>query len=172
MSKKQEKRKRTDAATKQYFNPRVRQEVWDADYVHTLPPAEKAWYLKFMSEYANASLELVKDPLIEEYAKENNLMYKRAKTEMKGGGYTPIKSEGKPKKGHIHKTKAQAKSIFDANNNRNNDLLGVTKINGLLEGDIHDLANKKDIWIESNPQSTEDAIIELIDLKKSKKKDS
>lgn len=122
-----------------------------------------------MSEYANASLELVKDPLIEGYAKENNLMYKRAKTEMKGGGYTPIKSEGKPKKGHIHKTKAQAKSIFDANNNRNNDLLGVTKINGLLEGDIHDLANKKDIWIESNPQSTEDAIIELIDLKKSKK---
>lgn len=166
MSKKKTgKDKKVVDATKKYFNPRTRQEVWDADYLHKLSPEEKAWYNKFRNESINANLTLVQDPLIKQYAEENNLVYRRAKTEMIGGGYTPIKSEGKPSKGQIHKTKEQAKEIFDSNNRRNNDLLGVTRINKLLEGDVHGMDSKKDIWFETDPGAVEDALIWAIDYK-------
>src|SRR6185503_17838328 len=166
MSKKEpSKQTKQVDATKKYFNPRTRQELWDADYLDKLSPEERAWYMKFMSESVNASLTLVKDPLIEEYAKINKVPYKTAKIEMKGGGYTPIKSEGKPTKGHLHTKKSHAKEIFDSNNKRNNDLLGVTRINGLLEGDIHGTAVKTDVWHETDPNATEDALNWAIDYK-------
>ena len=153
-------------ATKKYFNPRVRQELWDADYINTLSEKDRAWYMKFMSEYVNSTITLIKDPLIEEYAKINNVPYKTAKIEMKGGGYTPIKSEGKPTKGHLHTKKSHAKDIFDSNNRRNNDVLGVTKINGLLEGDIYGTALKTDVWHETDPNLTEETLNWTIDYKK------
>ena len=117
---------------------------------------------RFMNEYVNASLEVEKDPLIQKYAEWNGLKYTRAKNEMIGGGYTP---KDKPKKA-LHKTQEQAKDIFDSNNRRNNDLFGVTRINNLLEYDVDGLAKKKDIWIETNPNSTEEAMVNLIDYNK------
>lgn len=153
-------------ATKKYFNPRTRQELWDADYLDKLSPEDRAWYMKFMSESVNASLSLVKDPMIEKYAKVNKVAYRTARIEMKGGGYEPIKTEGCPKKGHLHTKKSHAKEIYDANNNRNNDLLGVTRINGLLEGDIHGIATKTDIWHETDPNTTEETLNWLIDYKR------
>lgn len=122
-----------------------------------------------MSEWANASVETVKDPLIMEYAKVNNLGYKIAKKEMIGGGYTPIKREGAPKKGHLHKTKEHAKEIFKKNNQTNNDIFGVTKINNLLEYDLHGSAQRKDVWHETDPGNVEDALIWAMDYKKSKR---
>lgn len=165
------KKKSIIAPEKKFFNPRSRQDLWDADYLDKLSPEELAWYKKFNFEYANATIDLNKDPLIEEYARVNNLKYRRAKTEMIGGGYTPKKNEGKPKKGHIHKTREQAKEIFDNNNKRNNDLFGVTKINGLLKYDVHTLSNNTDIWHETDPNVTEDTLIRMLD-EKLKKKDS
>lgn len=167
MSKKQRsKQQRQQDATKKYFNPKTRQELWDADYLDKLNPEERAWYMKFMSESVNASLTLQKDPLIEEYAKVNNVLYKTAKIEMKGGGYTPIKSEGRPTKGHLHTKQSHAKEIFDSNNKRNNDVLGVTKVNGLLEGDIYGIALKSDVWHKTDPRATEEALNWAIDYKK------
>lgn len=159
------KKKKVDAS-KKYFNPRVRAELWDADYLDTLSEKDRNWYLKFMSESVNATIEVVKDPLVEEYSKLNNITYKRARKEMIGGGYTPIKKEGQPTKGHLHKTKEQKKKIFDENNSRNNDLYGVTKINNLLEYDINSMSKTRDIWHEGNPETTEEAMLTLIDFKR------
>lgn len=39
---------------------------------------------------------------------------------------------GKVKSGYLHNTEALAKSVYDANNKRNNDVLGVSKANNLL----------------------------------------
>lgn len=166
MSKKERsKQTKKPDATKALNNPRTRQELWDADYLNTLSKKDYDWYMKFMSESVNASITLNKDPMIEEYAEVNKVAYRTAKKEMKGGGYSPIPSEGKPKRGHLHTKKSHAKEIFDANNNRNNDLLGVTRINGLLEGDIYGKSLKADIWIESNPNATEEALNWAIDYK-------
>lgn len=133
------------------------------DYLEKLPPAEKTYMKKFMSEYANATIKTRKDPLIKEYAEINGIGYKRAKKEMIGGGYTPIDNEGKPLKKHLHNTAEQAKDIFDSNNNRNNDVFGVTKVNNLLEYDIIGMSAQKDVWHETDPQATEKAIIEMLD---------
>lgn len=158
---------------KKYFNPRVRAEIWDLDYLESLPPKEKEYMRKFMGEWANASIVLERDPLIQEYSEINQISYNRAKKEMIGGGYKLKKKEGNPKKGHLHKTAKEAKEIFDNNNKRNNDLFGVTKINNLLEYDLAGLAMRRDIWHETDPKSTEETLIEYITEKqKIKKKDS
>jgi hypothetical protein len=157
--------------TKKFFNPRVRGELWDVDYLDQLGPEELEYYNKFMNEWANANVKKVKDPLIEEYSIINQIGYKRAKKEMIGGGYKPIKKEGKPTKGHIHRKKEHVQQIFDDNNKRNNDVFGVTKINNLLEYDLAGLAMRKDVWHETDPQATENALIEAIDYKKNPKED-
>jgi hypothetical protein len=100
------------------------------------------------------------------YDEKEILIGKKSKKEMIGGGYKPSKKEGKPKKGHIHKTKEQAKSIFDDNNKRNNDVYGVTKINGLLEMDLAGLAMNRDIWNDTDPNITEDVMLLSIDVKR------
>lgn len=79
-----------------------------------------------------------------------------------------VDKKGMPKKGHLHKTKKQKKSVFDANNKRNNDVFGVTKVNGLLEYDVNGLSHERDIWFETDPNSTEDALHWAIDYKNNK----
>lgn len=67
-------------------------------------------------------------------------------------------------KGHIHKKNEHAKDIFDSNNRRNNDVYGVTKINGLLthyEGMKHELGRL------NKPELVEEALIAMIDNKDS-----
>jgi hypothetical protein len=158
--------KKKPDATKKYFNPRVRAELWDMDYADKLSPEELDYYKRFMSEYANATLTVEKDPLIQEYSKINGIGYKKSKKEMIGGGYKPSKNEGKPTKGHVHKKKEHVKAIFDDNNKRNNDVYGVTKINGLLEMDLAGLAMNRDIWNETDPNITEDVMLLSIDVKR------
>ena len=125
----------------------MRAELLDADYLHLLTEEELAWHNKFTSEYVNAAI---------------------AKTEIK----TKKKTKGKKKKavrrvkaGHLHKTNAMAKKCYDANNLRNNDLFGVTKVNGLLSFDLDAVVkNGQDITGES-VEAAEDAMIAYLDNK-------
>lgn len=150
-------------AVKKFFNPRSRNELWEGmEYIKDLPLKEKEWMLKFMSEYANATIEDVKDPLIVEYADMNKLGYTRAKNEMIGGGYIP-KDEKKNASQNLHKKYQHKKEINDSNNRIRNDIFGVTKINGLLTYDVNSVSEKTDIWFETNPETTEDALIWALD---------
>jgi hypothetical protein len=63
---------------------------------------------------------------------------------------------------HLHRTNEQAKQIFDMNNRRNNDVYGVTKINGLLS-DIDTVKGYGEIGRLHNPDLVEDALIAMID---------
>ncbi len=85
--------------------------------------------------------------------------------------------DGTPKKGHLHKTKEMAKSCYDANNRRNNDLMSiakatnrVTSLEKITEDNtsrVSDGNNNVDNTIErtlvKNPQLQEDALIAQLD---------
>lgn len=43
-------------ALKKQFMPRVRREIVDADYLHTLSPEDLAWYHQFISESVQATI--------------------------------------------------------------------------------------------------------------------
>lgn len=66
---------------------------------------------------------------------------------------------GKVKRGQLHNTKELAKDCYDRNNWRNNDVLGVTKANFLLSDINNELDNNDGFYI-TNPELTEDAIIQ------------
>lgn len=68
-------------------------------------------------------------------------------------------------KSDLNKAKKQKKRIFNQNNARNRCLYGVTKINGLLMDESYIKEEKN----ASNPNTLEDALIEYIDTKDSKK---
>jgi hypothetical protein len=73
---------------------------------------------------------------------------------------------GNIKKKHIHDKNEHAKELYDSNNKRNNDLYGVTRINGLLEN----IDGQDDgIGIADHTKS-EQAMIELITYKEDIKK--
>lgn len=65
----------------------------------------------------------------------------------------------------LNKSKKSKKAIYDANNARNRDSYGVTKINGMLkdEKEINNSNNKS-----TNLGETEDVLIGYIDYKNSK----
>lgn len=77
---------------------------------------------------------------------------------------------GTPRKGHLHKTAELAKSCYDANNRRNNDLFSVSKaLNRMTSLDITASENSQDdsTFIEKHTLTdtnlTEKAIIAQID---------
>lgn len=78
---------------------------------------------------------------------------------------------GTPRKGHLHKTTELAKSCYDANNRRNNDLFSVSKaLNRMTSLDItNSTCNYKDDISDiekqtvTNTNLTEQAIISQID---------
>lgn len=78
-----------------------------------------------------------------------------------GASISKTKS-GRVKKGHLHNTKELAKDCYDRNNRRNNDVLGVTKANFLLS-EINNELDKNDGFYITNPELTEDAIIQGIE---------
>lgn len=122
--------------------PRVRQEMFDADYVHKLSAEDKAFYGQFISEYYGASIQKINVKVKRKGKK--SLTYKKVKA------------------GHLHSTNALAKDCMDANNRRNNDLFGVTRANGLI-GNISD---ESDEWYKDrNLGLSEDALIEYLDDK-------
>jgi hypothetical protein len=69
---------------------------------------------------------------------------------------------GKVKAGYLHNTPELAKDRYDANNRRNNDVLGVTKSNHMLTNIDSELKNNDGFYI-TNPQLTEDAAINKMD---------
>lgn len=99
-----------------------------------------------------------KDKLSEEeltfLAKFNNEFYGASV------GYNP--DTGRAKSGQLHKKKDQIKGIYDDNNRRNNDVLGVTRANRLLS-DVELELKKNDGWYVNDVEKQEDAQIEAID---------
>lgn len=65
---------------------------------------------------------------------------------------------GTIRKSHLHNKNEHAKELFDANNRRNNDLYGVTRINGLLEN----IDGQNDGIGLADYTKSEQAMIELI----------
>jgi hypothetical protein len=85
-----------------------------------------------------------------------------------GASLTRDKKTGRISSHHLHKTNKLAKSVFDANNKRNNDLYGVTKINGLQQSlDEYTFEGKENLLGTkvNNPELYEDAMIKMIDDK-------
>lgn len=77
---------------------------------------------------------------------------------------TTIYNSGKVAPGHLHSTTALAKDVMDRNNRRNNDILGVSKVNNLASDVVTEL-NSNDGWYVTRPEYTEDALIAQLDEK-------
>ncbi len=121
------------------YMPRVRREFVDYDYVNSLDEESKAWLSKFTSEHYGAAI---------------------SKTKKKKGGKQRVKP------GHLHTKLSQVKEIFDNNNRRNNDVYGVTRINGLLS----DISSQPDDAGIADYTKAEQAIIEKIQFEEDLKK--
>lgn len=142
MAKKKIKRKKTKKKTFKLkknvrlkslnpaYQPRVRKELIDFDYIDQLNDDDKKWLAQFVDESIGANIRKTKN--------------------------------GKIRAGHIHNTLELAKECYDANNKRNNDVLSVTKANGLLS-DIQQATDKNDGWYITNSNLTEEAILAKID---------
>lgn len=78
-------------------------------------------------------------------------------------------SNGRIKKGHLHKTKKLAKECYDNNNKRNNDLFTISQVNGLLDFISFLPGNSAETLDDEvrmvNHHLIEDAIIAEIDKK-------
>src|SRR6478609_3361342 len=118
------------------YNTRVRREFLDADYLHTLDPNSYEYML-----YAQ---------FIDEYY----------------GAAISKGADGRIKPGHLHNTRALAKDCYKKNNDRNNDVYGVSKANGKVDDIIPEL-QKNDGWYVHNEELTEDSLNAEIDAKNS-----
>jgi len=65
-------------------------------------------------------------------------------------------SMGRITRGHIHRTNALAKELYDANNKRNNDIYGVSKANGLVQN--------LDMVVGENNETIENKLINNVNL--------
>jgi hypothetical protein len=109
---------------------------------------------KVRKEFADYDYLKILDPeQLEFLGKFNNEFY--------GAGISKTKS-GKVRAKHLHQKLSDVKEIYDDNNRRNNDVLGVTKANALLS-DIETSLNNNDGWYIFNNENTEDAQIAAID---------
>lgn len=132
------KKRKKHANLDPLYNPRVRREYIDYDYTKDLSKEDLDFLSQFTGEYYGASVEVRKNS-------------------------SKIKAQRTVKSKHLHKDML-AKPLFDNNNKRNNDLLGVTKVNGLLS-DIKDQSDSIGI---ADYGKSEEAMIALIDYKKTK----
>ena len=129
------------------YSVKVRKELIDysPEYLKDLKanhPEEYEYLAKFIDEYVNA-----------------NVLKTKSKKRKDG---TTIYGSGKVRKGQLHNTAELAKDVYDANNRRNNDVLGVARANRLMN-DIDTEVQQKDGWYVTNPELTEDAMISDID---------
>lgn len=131
--------------------PRTRQELFDhdRDWLESLKrtdPEAYAWHNKFMNEWANASI-------------------KKVGTKKRADG-TRVYGSGTPEKGSIHNTNELAKKAYDDNNARNSDIYTVSKANNLLN-DVVSETDRNDGWYITNPDLTENYIIDSMEKKES-----
>jgi hypothetical protein len=75
--------------------------------------------------------ELLDADYLDKLSEEELKWYAQFTDEWTAGAVHKTKA-GKVKAGYLHNTEALAKSVYDANNWRNNDVLGVSKANNLL----------------------------------------
>lgn len=111
--------------------------------------------------------ELLDADYLDKLSPEEYKWYAQFTDEWSAGAVHKTKS-GKVKSGYLHNTKELAKSVYDNNNRRNNDVLGVSKANNLLrhidmttteEDDLSEVSNIH------NPELTEMAVISQIEYK-------
>lgn len=103
MKKKESKRSKSEyPALNPNLNLKTRQDLIDYDYVDKLSDKDKEWLNKFTEEYTNAS-----------FKKE-----------------IPKKKGKRRKAANLHKSKEHKKSVYDANNARNRDILTRAKAQG------------------------------------------
>ncbi len=71
----------------------------------------------------------------------------------------------------LHKTKEERREIYGRNNSRNRDLIGqMNAQNKLLATDkIKEMLEKEELNQQVNPANIEDALVDLIDMKKGRK---
>lgn len=75
--------------------------------------------------------EFADQDYVNELSDEEREWLSKFNSEYYGAAITKTK-QGTVKKKHLHTKTEHAKEIYDNNNRRNNDLYGVTRINGLL----------------------------------------
>lgn len=129
--------------------PRNKQELLDCDpevlkRLEREDPDAYAYYMRFTNEWVNGSI-------------------KKVGTKRRADG-TRVYGSGKPEVGSIHNTNELAKKVYDANNARNNDLYAISKANNLLN-DVVTETERNDGWYITNPELTEDYIIESMEQK-------
>lgn len=122
-------------------------------------------YPEFMPKVRRELLDCDKEFLkyLKKYHYEDYLYYAQFTDEWVGANVRKDKN-GRVKPGHLHSTKALAKDVYDRNNRRNNDVLGVARVNGLASDIVTEL-NKNDGWYINNARLTEDALISQLEEK-------
>lgn len=109
------------------------------------------------------------DPVYLKYLEKNHpeeFLYLAQFTDEWAGANVRKDDNGRVKKGYLHSTKELAKDVYDRNNRRNNDVLGVSRINGLASDVVSEL-DKNDGWYVTQAGLTEEALIAQIDEKNS-----
>jgi hypothetical protein len=77
MSEKPKKRRKhvKNASLIKKYNPRVRHEILDYDYLDQLSEEELAWLNKFTNEYVNAAVKADDEELIHDYEKHRKFIF-------------------------------------------------------------------------------------------------
>lgn len=79
------------------------------------------------------------------------------------------KKNGRVVRGHLHSTNELAKSCYDANNKRNNDIFSVGRANNFVHTIEGKLDEKQDGWYVINPSLVEEAVIAQLEEKRVEK---
>lgn len=124
--------------------------------MESLDPAKAPKVRKELLDYDPEFLRKLKktDPKAYEYL--------AAFTEEYVGAGIAKNKNGSVKRGYLHNTKALAKDRYDANNHRNNDVLGVTKANHILKN-VDDELRSNDGWYVNRSELAEMSMITELD---------
>lgn len=134
------------ASLKKEYNSRIRQEYLDQDYLDVLDDTVKN--VKLPDGTMVTQLEYIAI-FMKEY---NN---------------AGVGKQSDAKDNKFHRTAKEVKDCTDRNNRRNRDQYGRAKIYNLMNNaDYNDLVHLIDKESVINPNSTEDAMIELLDKSK------
>lgn len=135
-----------NASIKKHYNSKIRQEYLDADYLDKLDNKIKSCKLPDGTKVTE----------LEYYA-----------LFMKEWNNAEVGKQSKAKKNKFHRTAKDVKSCTDRNNARNRDQYGRAKAMNAMQPLEHELLkNFMENKRQANPESIEDALIDIIDLSK------
>lgn len=121
------------------YNLKIREDELKCDYLHQLSDDEKDWLNRFNEEYVNASFN-----------------HSGERVHPKEHKYKVVKKTGKRKRVDVYKQECETR-----NNNRNNDVLIVSKTNNMLKDEKKAIQQLESINYTTN--ETENLIIEQLD---------